>query len=346
MLKGDNVMRTNESILLLDIETTGLNREQDQLISIGLMTPQEDPIYLFVHQPEAEKDILLQFLALCERFNMIYTYQGKRFDYPFLLARMAQHHLDPAPFLKCQLIDMKKALTPIGDKRQVLENSLHFTRQSSSTGRDMIKLYRTYLTSQDALYQKLILAHQQDELLSLGHLFSLYNMLYHIKSASCHAVNVTPTQLTLTYDLITTFPYDFAVSFPTFTLTTSKQAQRQLTLNIPYTQAALKHALTPLKDYYFIPSEQKLMHKTLAQFLPKSQRRRATKEECVVYQEGTYLPLVTTYKVNAPIWYEDNQSFILADASDATLWKQQIFYFFFQAHPIDRFLPKDTSKNQ
>lgn len=333
-------MRTNEAILFLDLETTGLNRERDQIISIGLMTPQEAPTHLFVHETEAEKDILIEFLTLCERFNSIYTYQGKRFDYPFLLARMAQHHLDPAPFLKCQLIDMKKALNPIGDKRQTLEHSLHFTRQSSSTGRDVIKLYRTYLTTQDALYQKLILAHQQDELLSLGHLYQLYCMLYYIKSANCHEIITTDERLSLTYDLITTFPYDLQATLPTFTLNTSKETPCQLTLNIPYTKAALKHALTPLKDYYFIPSEQKLMHKTLAQFLPKDQRRRATKEECVVYQEGTYLPLVTTYKVSATLWYDGDQPFISADAWDATLWAQQIFYFFFQAQPMDYFSPQ------
>ena len=82
------------------------------------------------------------------------------------------------------------------------------------------------------------------------------------------------------------------------------------------------------------------MHKTLAQFLPKDQRRRATKEECVVYQEGTYLPLVTTYKVSATLWYDGDQPFISADAWDATLWAQQIFYFFFQAQPMDYFSPQ------
>ena len=77
----------SEKTFLLDIETSGLHREKDQIISIGCTYQKNDtPTFrtFFFNDLQEEKEGLLSFLEGCNDFDTIVTFRGKGFDYPFL----------------------------------------------------------------------------------------------------------------------------------------------------------------------------------------------------------------------------------------------------------------------
>jgi len=325
-----------EHSLLLDIETSGLNRQKDVIISIGILyfNEQKDLTtkHWFLENKEEEKSLLESFLLFLCNYDTIYTYNGKGFDYPFLLSRMQYHNLDTSAFLSLKLIDVKGCLKHFARNRITLEAMFHFKRQSSISGKEVIKLYRTYLDCHDVIYSTLIIKHQEDELHSLLTFYELYDMLLNLSNLKHLESKVTVETLTVVLQAPTHFSYSF--NGGAFDLNFSYQEGNNLLyLTLPLVHAPLRHYLESNKDYYYIESQGQLMHKSLAHFIPASLRRRATKEECCITKASCYLRIYTTYRLTVPLWYSDNKELYieLKDLS-LDLLATQLFWLFFRHH--------------
>ncbi len=294
--------------ILLDIETSGLNRQHDQVISIGvaLSDSHQHPVlkHWFLETKEEEKNLLESFLLFLKNTQSIYTYGGRTFDYPFLLSRMESYGLDTSPFLKLKLVDMKDLLKPLGKERKLLEASLSFQRQSSAKGKDILKLYRTFEASKSPLYRDLILKHQKDELYSLLAFLELYHTLLHLDQFVCTQHRLSSKEICFSYEGNMPFRHSFSGKAFDWTMTYEKEGHL-LSVSLPVVDTTLKQYLQPINNYYYIESQKQLMHKSLAQFIPAPLKRRATKEECVILKSDSYIRLYSTYKVTAPIWYDD-----------------------------------------
>ena len=322
---------------LLDIETNGLSHEKHHVVCIGVMYMRQDG-ELMTHQwslqkAEEERDLLSQFITFANQFKFVYTYSGRRFDWPFLLARIAHFGLVLSPIVT--LVDMKKTLQLLSPTRNRLEEALGFKRETSTAGKELVKLYQTYEASGDVLYQKIILSHNLEELKSLLLFYKVYYILYHLKHFT---VATTFNQLNESSLLHLTFklPCD---DIPSFTLqceamTLSKlQDKSLLNITLPIHHKVLQKPLIPVKDYYYIPSQNQLLHKSLATFIPSDMKRKATKSECFVEKLDDYFKLYTTTKVTAAIWYDSSQQPYTPYVSSKDfelLVIQQLFYYFFQ----------------
>lgn len=320
--------------LFLDIETSGLNRQTNIVISIGILylNEQKQPTlkHWFLENTEEEKSLLKSFLLFLSKYDTIYTYNGKGFDYPFLLSRMQYYNLDTKPFLSLQLIDVKECLKYFAHNRIALEALFNFKRQSSTSGKEVIKLYRTYLDCHSAIYSTLITKHQEDELRSLLVFYELYDILLNFTSLKYLTSKEVEETLTITLQASTPFNYSF--NGTAFDLHLSYQEGNNLLyLTLPLFHTSLKHYLEPSKDYYFIESQGQLMHKSLAQFIPASLKRRATKEECCVTKSSFYLKIYTTYKLTASLWHDTHKELYieLSDFSPDIL-ATQLFWLFFR----------------
>jgi len=92
---------TPNTIIILDIETSGLDAQEDHITCIGCLDP-ERGITQFTHSAEAfrteplmaEKDILEHFFAYYHPKMALITYNGVKFDVPFILARAELHDID------------------------------------------------------------------------------------------------------------------------------------------------------------------------------------------------------------------------------------------------------------
>lgn len=329
----------NKEHFLLDIETNGLSRSQHHVVCIGvtyLNTEEEVTTKQWsLQKVEEEEDLLKNFIDFAKNFKFVYTYSGKSFDWPFLIARIAHYNLTIPAALT--LVDMKKVLSLLCPTRTDLEKTLGFTRETSSSGKTLVKLYQTYEACGNDIYKNLILAHNLEELKSLLLFYKVYYMLYHLKRFPLEINLETPSDdsacwLNLDFNL----PFSFETSF-TFKVDTLcfeiLKGVSSLKVIMPLYKTTLKKALTPVKDYYYIPSQNQLMHKSLATFIPSDLKRKATKEECFVEKLDTYLKLYTPFKAPTEIWYDENKNFYLPYAKSEdfkTLIVNQLFYYFFQ----------------
>jgi hypothetical protein len=147
----------------LDIETTGLSRFYDAITVIGiyLCNGTEDKlIQLYGHQ--VNRDNLTSAL---QDVDTIYTYNGKRFDIPFIdnflgtnLEAEFHHHDLMFDCWECNLRGGFKAV----------ERQLQITRQTEGiTGFDAIRLWWQYLDSYDEDALNLLLQYNKEDVVNL-----------------------------------------------------------------------------------------------------------------------------------------------------------------------------------
>lgn len=70
----------------------------------------------------------------------------------------------------------------------------------------------------------------------------------------------------------------------------STNSSLSLLLSIPVISGTLKYFFKDYRDYYYLPMEDCAIHKSIAQFVEKAYRKKATKETCYQKREGDFLP--------------------------------------------------------
>ncbi|MDE7327732.1 MAG: exonuclease, partial [Lachnospiraceae bacterium] len=71
---------------------------------------------------------------------------------------------------------------------------------------------------------------------------------------------------------------------------TTLASTSSLLLCIPVISGTLKYFFENYRDYYYLPMEDCAMHKSIAQFVSKEYRKRATRETCYQKKQGDFLP--------------------------------------------------------
>lgn len=87
----------NKDEIILDIETTGLDSKRDQLVLLGFIGYENDKCYIiqyFAEDNSEESRLLEIYLNMIESKKVI-TYNGDKFDIPFLNMRLDYHKLLP-----------------------------------------------------------------------------------------------------------------------------------------------------------------------------------------------------------------------------------------------------------
>ena len=140
--------------LFLDIETTGLSGEYDDVTVIGALG--DGKLALFI------KGINLdEFPAYVARFPLLVSYNGSQFDVPFLRAHFPHARLDQAH------IDLRFVLASLGYKGglKAVEGRLGLRRDPSIQGVDgfeAVRLWHRYRRGDRSALEKLILYNVTD----------------------------------------------------------------------------------------------------------------------------------------------------------------------------------------
>lgn len=284
----------------LDFETTGLSKQNDHIMCIGLASLNEGD-FLFeqwlIENTEEEIKLLYTLMETLHKFNRIYTYGGKHFEWPFLTFKLEAYDLDASFLTACHLVDLK----PSKAKRTTLESQAGFKRLQTSTGKELAKLAKLSLQTSSEAYQTLILEHNREELLSLQALFNYLQFLKHLSSNDLKETVLKKQSLVFRLSPTLTYSKSFDL--------TCKQVVCHYDTEQNIFQIQLEaHLLTlktylPAKDYYLIEGE--LMHKSLAKLLPASMRQKVAKDQCYLEQEGYYLPY--TLEESERSWQDCNK---------------------------------------
>lgn len=109
--------RTNKirpKICFMDLEATALDADVGYLVGGGFMDEKGRFKWFYADTPSKEKETLSSIIEYLTKHNIVFTWNGSRFDIPFLAARALRHnlraeliyrpsHLDLAEFIRSYL---------------------------------------------------------------------------------------------------------------------------------------------------------------------------------------------------------------------------------------------------
>lgn len=287
--------------LFLDIETTGLSRSRHRIYLIGMASVVDhNNIYvnqLFADCPEDEAVLLTRFANIMQttEIRRIITFNGNSFDLPFLLARAALHSV-PLSFETFELFDIYKEVTRRKNmlqlqnyRQKTVEQFLGIDREDKYSGGDLIKVYENYVRHPDEEAAQLLWLHNYEDVLGMIDLLAVfaYDELF---SSPAHVVSASVEQ----YNDLEDNPSEelIAVLTPPCTLPGCLSCTQPVTgaylhaagdhvrLRVPLYQGMARLYYLDYKNYYYLPAEDIAIHKSVATYVDKAHREKATPETC------------------------------------------------------------------
>lgn len=321
-----------ENTCLVDIETTGLSKTHHTIFCIGILyyTPNGPSLKQWLAECIADEQLLLEsFMAQVSLFKQLITYNGKSFDIPFIITRAAEYGLDTSYFESLPLLDLKyfnilKLLSqgkPLN--RKFLENCLSIQRNTDSSGKELVKLFSTYITSPKVLYEQVFLTHNSDDLLSCYYFYELYYIFSQLNYSDIKEYGLREQQYSLTLKTPYCFNTAGNLSYANINIVWKKSSYCiKITITPEY--LLLRRYLTPAKDYVFIPSQNQIIHKSIAKFIPSELKQKVSKEDCYIEKQAYFIQLMNDQELNQEIWIDaKNISYIecLSTYTQEMLWK-------------------------
>ncbi len=166
---------------VFDIETTGLAPGRDMIINAGFCDPDTGRLFqLFAENENDEERLLKELFYIISQHEVVITYNGDRFDLPFIKTRAEKFGIDADAFFWS--IDMYRYLKSYwlmaGKMRHLDQKSVEIAlglsddRADRIGGGECIPLYRHYLSQQDAKSKDLILLHNADDVRQLARIYN------------------------------------------------------------------------------------------------------------------------------------------------------------------------------
>jgi uncharacterized protein YprB with RNaseH-like and TPR domain len=181
---------------VFDIETTGLGPGKSKIILGGLLTPCAGGLRVrqfFAEGAHEESELLDLYTEALSETDVLFSYNGDRFDIPFVNERLARHRRPPA-FDGCLSIDMYRVVrshSPLGGilpnlKQKTVEDYLGLGREREDriSGADSVYLYYEYVATKAPELLHYILLHNSDDLLQLARILRVFGKLDLHKIAS------------------------------------------------------------------------------------------------------------------------------------------------------------------
>lgn len=166
------------SFAVFDIETTGLSPATSKLILSGFLLVSENEgkiVQFFADQPEDEKEVINETIAVLESVDFILTYNGKHFDLPFLEKRAASHGIqyESLPYnLDLYLVvngysPLREVLPSLRQKSIEVFMGISDGRDDEISGGESVALYNRYMETKSFELEKKILLHNHDDVIQL-----------------------------------------------------------------------------------------------------------------------------------------------------------------------------------
>lgn len=344
MLIFDELIESEVSLpqgaLLLNIETTGLSPRNAFIYMIGLGWQEEKAIHtccLLADNRMDERRLITRFYEYLRPCHSVITCGGQGFLERFMESRWTNYadsiktdsscsasDLEAALFEGKILIDIQKELAPCREwlglpdiKKRTLEDFLGFSRRSPHTGKELIAIYTQWERSrQETLLQQLTTHHRDD----MAALLALLRLRAYTELKKGHFKDILDWQLS---DGICTFhiqlkqPVPLAIHFETKDTDITLDGPEGY-VSIPVYEGRLKYFLPgPIRDYYYLPQEDMAVHRSVALYVDKGHRQKATAATCYIHKEGLFLP--SPNKELQPHFqteYQDKKYYILYDPQE------------------------------
>lgn len=309
--------------LFVDIETTGLSSKRNKiyLIGLGKFNIEDSTIsvrQLFAEEEKEEEAILKAFQKELEGTASIITFNGNRFDLPFLRDRLQAFGLDPGPLERILKKDLyldfkpaKKYYNLPSLRQKSIEAFLGIQREDEKSGKELIPIYHAYERTRSSDLSELLLLHNKDDVLGMVPLFLMYDYIGFLGQSPDRQVSTEEqllknklSKIHLSIEKVQPDIKNSLVFFGTTDLILPSEVRyREDCLLLSLDQGKVKGVLLPerqdlyftlpdYKNYYYLPEEGRILPKVLAVSLPRDRYRKARKEDCMERSHGLFLPLL------------------------------------------------------
>ncbi|MCR5468203.1 MAG: ribonuclease H-like domain-containing protein [Lachnospiraceae bacterium] len=312
------------SFVYLDIETTGFSKNRNHIFLVGLGEIKNNSLEItqFLAEKENEEpEILRQFVDFIDPAKTLVTYNGTKFDLPFLEARLNKYGL-PIPDLYSNSLDMyKKAKSLLNFlslpdfKQKTIEQVLHIKRNDKLEGRELVNAYKAFTKGEKELKDALLL-HNKCDIEGLVSIFSIYSVAKEYQSfreSLTIEINSVTQQKYKALDgsekdeYLIEFNLNQSLNNPVSLITEDMFLKADSTsgvASIKVFEGELKYFLPDYKSYYYLPEEDICVLKELATYVDASRKVKGTKENCYVKKDGSFLPaLFNELKIKEKSFY-------------------------------------------
>ena len=339
-----------EDALLYDIETTGLNPKASQLYLLGVLLFHKENskfIQYFAESVRDEEEILEQFFQLCKTKRVLISFNGEGFDNRFIETMAKSYgklplHLNLKQLDLFKLIRKRKRFYGLEScSLKSCERFLGIHREDRCSGGELISVYQEYLQDKGSEKKNMLLLHHREDIQNLPALFSFlaYENIFqgnvhfqraeilvrdemkekndnHQKDNSLQIKDLelgeiqnsrTTEKLCLRFSLPSSVPVPLTLTPKNFLL---EIKETSLCLTVPLYQGELCYFFKDYKDYEFIPSEDRVVHKSLAAMYPKEMREKAKASTAYQKMKTSFLPVFQEGEKVFKKTYQDKNCFI------------------------------------
>ncbi|MBQ8327494.1 MAG: ribonuclease H-like domain-containing protein [Lachnospiraceae bacterium] len=292
--------------VFIDIETTGFTAKTSSLYLIGCITYDNNQFIMhqwFAQTPEDEENVLRSFVEFIKDYNFLIHYNGNHFDIPYLEQKLNQYNIS---FNLSALpgLDIYKRIAPYRDflklpncKQKTVETYLGIMRDDVLTGGDLIGVYHNYVKNPIDEYSDLLLLHNEEDvkgmvkllpILSYVDLFNEPLTVVKVYAQSYTDQDGNPAQeIVMKAKIKNALPVQIS-NYANHCFFTA--FGENATIKVPLFEGELKYFYSNYKEYFYLPMEDVALHKSVAIYVDKEHREKATAANCYTKKYSTYLP--------------------------------------------------------
>lgn len=295
-----------ERILFFDIETTGFTAKSSYVYLIGCAYFQAGKwhtIQWFAEEYDQEIRVLTAFFEFAKAYKYLIHFNGNNFDIPFITQKCTQFSL-PYSFDDFTGIDLYKRIAPYkfflklpNCKQKTLEQFLGINRKDVFSGSELIGIYHDYVKSPSEFSEKSLFLHNADDL--KGMLESLPMLAYYdlfngeVRAKKVQANYYKDMNNNRRKELLITLSVPTPLPKPVSAATNHCYFRGEgdvATLKVPIYEEEMKYYYSNYKDYYYLPTEDIALHKSVSGFVDKAHRIQASATNCYTRKYSAYLP--------------------------------------------------------
>ena len=273
-----------EQSIFFDIETTGFHADVSAITLIGCCDMNGNVTQWFNEDGLSQKKILCEFLEFIKPYDTLISFNGKTFDLPFLITKIKEFKLSVSldSFFHLDLYQTLKPFKHLWNlqkfRQKDLEDYLKIQRMDQLSGKKLVSIYQDYLDTKSKKDKEALLLHNREDLLGLRSIYSLlaYPSLLH-KDFSFVSATIKDTQFTAILELAMEIPIICEYEKAGIHLTLNK---KEAVLTCPIEQESLKHYHKDYKNYYYLPKEDIIIHKSMKSFVDAKSMVRASMDNC------------------------------------------------------------------
>lgn len=297
----------NEDDLLFDIETTGLSRKYHTIYLIGCANRTFDTITIrqyFAESAADEPELLSAFYKEAARYKRLLSFNGLRFDIPFMEERRQKYPLE-LPTLPKEHLDIYKACHSLRSllhltslRQKDVEAFLGIPREDLYSGGELTTVYKTYCKDRSETTLALLKLHNYEDVLGMIRILPILSyrnlqeqkihIIDHDLSSYTSFNGIKKTELTFKAVLSVSLPVPIRIQKDWFYLILDNDT---LTGAVRLRNDTLKHFIADYRNYYYLPKEDIVIPKIMASCVDTSERKKATAATCYVKKTDLFLPL-------------------------------------------------------